>query len=376
MAGVYTIRHGDTLWSIAARNHITLSQLYTWNPEFNPASPYHHGNLVWAGGRVNLGPGGPSQPAKPRGAASAPNTGPGNVPNPRPNIEKTLLQELEGLPGQQRDAYAGIKTLFDSYDLGTLAPLVLRYLQDGFASETITVLLQETPEYRARFSGNDARAQAGLMKLTPAEYLATEASYKQLLQAGGIDPSFSSRTQFSEWIGKDISPTEIQNRVTMAVQATTQADPGVTRAFAQMGFNTGDLASYFLNDKVAPPALQTKLQTAQIMAAGLDNNLPVVADRANIWANRGVTTAQAQGAYQKIANMLPQATKLQQLYPNQPLTSGPQAQTTLEDAFLGQSGGAQLSIENLGRQETAAFQGQGGVGKESFKQQTPGAPGF
>src|SRR5438309_1401016 len=41
----------------------------------------------------------------------------------------TLLDELTGMPGQQRDAYAALKTLFDSYGLGTLAPTILTYLQ-------------------------------------------------------------------------------------------------------------------------------------------------------------------------------------------------------------------------------------------------------
>jgi hypothetical protein len=298
-----------------------------------------------------------SQPAQP----SQP-TGTGN----------TLLDQLTGMPGQERDAYAALKTLFDTYGLGTLAPTILTYLQNGFGSDTITVLLQQTPEYKARFAGNQARIAAGLQVLTPAEYLSTEASYKQLLRSSGIDSSFNTPTQFAEWIGKDVSPTELQDRVNMAVQATTQAPPALTQYFGQLGIHTGDLASYFLNDQNPTPTLQLKLNQAQIGASALQNNLNISAADSQRYAQQGVTYSQAQSAYQRIADILPTANKLTQIYRQQ----APVNQQTLEAEFLGQSGTAQLQREQLGQQESAAFSGQGGVGKSSFQQQTPGAPGF
>src|SRR5690348_11115489 len=79
---------------------------------------------------------------------------PGAPVPPPPSLEQRLEQELEGLPGQERDAYAALKTLFDSYGLGSLAPKILQYLQNGFGADTITVLLQQTPEYKQRFAGN------------------------------------------------------------------------------------------------------------------------------------------------------------------------------------------------------------------------------
>lgn len=370
MASTYVVRHGDTLWSIASRNGITLAKLMSMNPSLAGAK-YNGGNLIWAGDRVNLSPVSSSSSSS-KAAVRAPSGG-APTPNPiRPSIEQTLEQKLISMPGAERDAYAALSVLFNSYGLQSLAPKILTYLQNGFGSDTISVMLQQTPEYRARFAGNDQRVARGLQVLTPAEYLSTEASYRQLIQAGGLDPSFMSSNNYSEWIGKDISPTEMQSRVNLAVQATTQAPPSVQQAFSQLGFHAGDLASYFLNDNVAPPVLQQKLNQAQIIGAGLQQGLQVNSDNAMKYAKEGVTYQQAIAGYGKEAQVLPAALRLSDIYKQQQVYNG----GTAEAEFLGNDGNATNRRNALGRQEEATFSGQGGAGKDSFKQQTQGAPGF
>lgn len=311
----------------------------------------------------------PTTPAKPPPFGA---TGKPGYSGKQPGNLTPILWELQGLPAQERDAYAALKTLFDSYGLGSLAPTILQYLQDGFGSDTITVLLQQTPEYQARFAGNQQRRANGLQVLTPAEYLSTEASYKQLLRQNGIDPHFSTEQQFAEWIGSDVSPNELQSRVNMAVQASVQAPPSVTQYLNQLGINTGDIASYFLNDKNATPQLQLKLNQAQIGGAALQNNLQVSAADSMRYAQQGVTYQQAQSAYQRIADILPTAQKLSDIYKNQVAVN----QGTLQEEFLGNSGQAQLARERLSQQEQATFSGDSGVGKSSFQQQVAGAPTF
>jgi LysM domain len=352
----YTIVKGDTAASIAAKLGISLQQLLAANPQIqhNGKMVPLTGNMVLSNGHLNYPTGGGgSQPSGPVGPLS-------------------LEQELAGIPGQERDAYAALSTLFNSYGLGSLAPKILSYLQNGYGSDTITILLQQTDEYKKRFAGNQQRISNGLQVLTPAEYLSTEASYKQLLRQNGLSDHFDNENNFAEWIGKDVSPTELSDRVNMAVQATTQAPPQVTQYFNQLGIGTGDLAAYFLNDQNATPALQLKLNQAQIGGAALQQNLQISAADALTYAQRGVSYQQAQSAYQRIADILPTADKLSQIYKSQ----APVNQQTLEQQYLGQSGSAQLAVERLGQQETAAFSGQAGVQKNSFQQQTAGAPGF
>lgn len=355
---LYTIKTGDTAAAIAARLGIPVSALLKSNPtiEHNGKRVPLTADMVLSNGHLYYST---QQPT------AVGNTLPKGSGDP-------LLDELQGLPGQERDAYAALKTLFESYGLGSLAPKILTYLQNGFGGDTITVLLQQTPEYKQRFAGNQARIKAGLQVLTPAEYLSTEASYKQLLRQNGLSDHFDNSSNFSEWIGKDVSPTELQERVNMAVQATTQAPPTVTQYFNQLGIGTGDLAAYFLNDQAPTPALQLKLNQAQIGGAALQNQLQISAADSLKYAQQGVTYQQAQSAYQRIADILPTAQRLSQIYKGQTQVN----QQTLEQQYLGQSGDAQLAVERLGQQETAAFSGQSGVQKNSFQQQIAAAPGF
>jgi hypothetical protein len=356
--GTYTIKPGDTPASIAAKLGIPVEALIKANPTIT-----HNGQRVPLTGSMSLSNGTLYYPiAHSQTGNTLPPTSTGDP----------LLDELQGLPGQERDAYAALKTLFDSYGLGTLAPKILSYLQNGFGSDTITILLQQTPEYKKRFAGNEQRIKNGLQVLTPAEYLSTEASYKQLLRQSGLSDHFDNSTNFSEWIGKDVSPTELQDRVNMAVQATTMAPPTVTQYFNQLGIGTGDLAAYFLNDQAPTPALQLKLNQAQIGGAALQNKLQISADDSLQYAKQGVTYQQAQSAYQRIADILPTAQKLSEIYK----TQAPVNQQTLEAQYLGQSGAAQLAAERLSQQETATFSGESGVQKNSFQQQTAASPGF
>ena len=355
-SGQYTIAKGDTAQSIAAKLGIPLATLLKANPQIE-----HNGKMVPLTGDMILSNGHLNYPIS-TGSNLPPNNG----------QPETLEQELAGLPGQERDAYAALTTLFDSYGLGSLAPKILSYLQNGYGSDTITILLQQTDEYKKRFAGNQQRIANGLQVLTPAEYLSTEASYKQLLRQNGLSDHFDNEANFAEWIGKDVSPTELSDRVNMAVQATTQAPPTVTQYFNQLGIGTGDLAAYFLNDQNPTPALQLKLNQAQIGGAALQNQLQISAADSLKYAQMGVTYQQAQSAYQRIADILPTAQKLSQIYKSQV----PVNQQTLEQQYLGQSGAAQLAAERLGQQETAAFSGQSGVQKNSFQQQVAGAPGF
>jgi LysM repeat protein len=361
----YRVQHGDTLSAIARAHGMSLAQLEKLNPQFA-----HNWNSIMPGQDVNLMPAGrpPAGKAPARPGAKAPGKAPAK-PAPPLSPYQTLLNKLKGVGGTERDAYAALTTLFTSYGLSSLAPKILDFLQQGFGADTITTLLQQTPEYQARFSGNAERIKQGLQVLTPAEYLSTEASYKQLLRVGGLDPSLQSQKQFADWIANDVSPTELQNRVNLAVQATTQAPPELISAFSQMGIHHGDLASYFLNKNTPMPQLQQKMNQAQIIQAGHQAGLKSVdTNAAGLYAQEGVTYNQAQSAYQKIAQVLPEAQKLSSIYGKQ----AGYGQTEAEQETLGNSGTAQLKREALGQQEQATFAGKAGTGQKSFVQQTAG----
>jgi len=113
----YAIKPGDTAASIAAKLNIPVDVLIRYNPTIE-----HNGKRVPLNAGMALSNGTLYYPgAEPVGstlqnANNPPNTGSGDP----------LLDELQGLPGQERDAYAALKTLFESYGLGSLAPKILQ----------------------------------------------------------------------------------------------------------------------------------------------------------------------------------------------------------------------------------------------------------
>lgn len=219
------------------------------------------------------------------------------------------------LTGTNRDAFMALETLFKSYGLDSLAGKIYNYVKNGYSADTISILLQDTPEYKARFKGNEARLKAGLPVLSPADYINTENSYRQILRQSGLPSGFyDSNDDFTNWISKDVSPTEVQSRVDLATQATALANPYFKTALNQMGIDDGHMAAYFLDPDKSLPLLQKAAATAAIGGAALSQGLTFNQGYAEQLATIGVTATQAQQGYQQVAQELGTMQNLGALY--------------------------------------------------------------
>lgn len=273
----------------------------------------------------------------------------------------------EHLRGEDRDAYIALKVLFESYGLGSLAPKILQYVQEGYGSDTISILLQETDEYKKRFAANEARRKAGMQVLSPAEYLSVEESYRQIMRAAGLPSGFyDSPSDYTKFISKDVSPTELKERVDIAVLATDNADAATKQALFQMGVGGADMVAWFLDPHRATTLIKKQVATAQIGAAALRNKLEFDRTRAESWYLQGVTADRAQEGYGAIAGFLGDASKLGQLYGEE------YDQETAEAEVFGMSGEAQNQRKRLASRERAQFSGTAGGarGGLSIKRQT------
>lgn len=219
------------------------------------------------------------------------------------------------LTGANRDSFMALKSLFDSYGLGTLADKIYQYTKNGYSADTISLLLQDTDEYKQRFAGNEARKKAGLPVLSPADYLSTEASYQQIMRQAGMPAGFyDQNSDFANFIGQNVSPSELQSRVDMASQATTLADPAYRSALNQMGIDNAHMTAYFLDPTKAMPYLQKAAATAQIGAEALRNNLAFDQSYAEQLATMGYSAQQAREGYQQIAGELDTLKSLGSMY--------------------------------------------------------------
>ena len=261
---------------------------------------------------------------------------------------------LTDLTGDQRDAYSFLVDEFTQYGLASLAPTIFNFIKQGYGADTITLLIQDTPEYKQRFAGNELRAKAGLPVLSPAQYLSTESSYRAILQDAGLPKSFyDSPSDFAGWIGGDVSPTEIQDRVNLEKQTVAQAPNEVKQALTDLyGVSQGDMIAYFLDQSKAVPLLQMQAQAAQIGGQALMRGLSDA--NAGQLAQLGISTAQAQQGYAQIGESL---NSLQQIA--QRFGTG-FSQTEAEGAvFTPGSAGAKKQT-SLEEQEKALFSGNTG----------------
>lgn len=260
------------------------------------------------------------------------------------------------LSGTERDAFMAVQALFKTYGLDSLAGKIYDYTKNGYSPDTVSILLQDSPEYKARFVGNAARVKAGLPVLSPAEYLSTESSYKQIMQAAGMPLGFYDQPgDFASWIGKDVSPTEVQSRVDLATQATTLANPDYKKALNQMGISDATITAHFLDQTKALPFLQKEASTAAIGAQALHQGLGFDQGYAGQLATEGITAQQAQQGYSQIGVELPQLTQLGNIYGEQ------WGQRQSEQAVFEGSASALSQEQRLVSREKGSFSGNVGA---------------
>jgi len=267
------------------------------------------------------------------------------------------------LEGENRDAFMALNSLFEQYGLGSLAGKIYDYVKNGYGSDTISILLQDTSEYKTRFAANDARLKAGISVLSPAEYIATENSYRQIMKQSGLPVGFyDTNDDFTGFLSGDMSPTELQSRVDLATQATALANPAYKDALRAMGLSDGDITAYFLDQQKALPFLQKSAATAAIGAEALQRGFAFDQQYMENLATQGISREQAAQAYAKIGDEFTDLKTLGSVY-----GGGWTQRQAEEDAF---TGGTEASKQRTGLigKEKSAFSGAAGSARSGLAQ--------
>lgn len=266
-----------------------------------------------------------------------------------------------GPNGEQRNAYETLKRLFEGYGLGTLSSKILEYVQQGYGPDTISLMLQDTPEYKQRFAGNETRRKNNLSVLSPAEYLEVERSYRQIMESNGMPKGFyDSLDDFTSWIGSDVSPAELTDRVNLASRAVNNSDDSYLSTLRDYGLGQGDLVAAMLDRNRALPFLQKTVREAEIGAEARRQGLALSQARAGQFESMGVTGDQAAQAYQTIGEVLTPLQQLGRVYGED------YGQTDIEDELLGRSGAASTRRARLQSRERSSFSGQSAVGQKTL----------
>lgn len=218
---------------------------------------------------------------------------------------EALLREPEEPPDpNQENARDYLNSVLEGYGLSGMGDWAWEQIQQGYTNERILQNLRETDTYKQRFVGMEARKAAGLPAISEAEYIEYERGMRQTMHAAGLPPDFYDQPQdFADFIGKDISVAEMQERINNGYLAASQAPAEVRAQLRELyGIDEGALAAFFLDPDRALPVIQRQYQAASISGAGVRTGYGALsAGEAEGLAALGVSDQEAQQGFASLA---------------------------------------------------------------------------
>jgi hypothetical protein len=292
------------------------------------------------------------------------------------NLDPLMELQKQQAAAARVDAFKLLEDVFTSYGLAELVPSIKELMQgvtDPVTGKIVQVgpseaaLLLKTDKrynapYLARFAGNTARVAAGLNALPESTYLEMEKNYGEILNQYG-QKGLATKAEFANLIGGDVSTTELNSRLDLAVLQVQNADPQIKKTLQDFypGISDSDLVTYFLKPDETLPKLQQKVTAAQIGTAATEQGLKTSVATAEDLAKYGVKQQQAQTGYAKIGEIMPAATKLSNIYGEAQV--GYDQATAESEVFKGLAS-AQRKREQLQQLEQAAFSGRSGINQQ------------
>jgi hypothetical protein len=102
-------------------------------------------------------------------------------------------KEAEEKRRQGQSAYDILLDEFTRYGLQALVEPLKGLITSGASSAEFSLALQNTDAYKKRFAANQKRIQAGLGALSPAEYVAMEDQYQNIMRNYGLPASYYTK---------------------------------------------------------------------------------------------------------------------------------------------------------------------------------------
>ena len=270
---------------------------------------------------------------------------------------------------ERKSAYDLLYTEFNKYGLGTLIEPLKNLVQEGVSPSEFAIQLRNTPQYQKRFAANAKRVQNGLAALNEAQYIGLEDQYQNIMRNYGLPEQYYARGElgvqagFEQFIGNDVSPVELEDRIQTAERRVRFANPEVGIALRTFypDITNGDILAYALDPKTALESLKRRITAAEVGSTAVAMGLATNVTDAEYLARYGVTKAQAQQGYQTISGFLPRAQQLSEIYSTQGVN--PYTQATAEKEVFGVPGAAEATRQRkkIVDIETAAFSGSAGA---------------
>jgi hypothetical protein len=267
---------------------------------------------------------------------------------------------------ERKSAYDLLYSQFAKYGLQSLVAPLEGLIKEGVPASEFAIRLRETDGYKQRFAANQARIKKGLSALSEAEYIGLEDAYQGIMRQYGMPESYYTRGElgrqegFEKFIGGDVSPAELETRISTAYNRVINANPEVVQALKQFypNITNGDILSYALDPEKALTDINKKVTAAEIGAGAMQAGLTTGLARAEELQRYGVTKETAQQGFGTIASGLERGRQLSNIY-QQPTYTQEVAET--EVFALPDAEKARRQRRRLGQLETATFSGSTGM---------------
>ncbi len=238
--------------------------------------------------------------------------------------------------------------------------------------------------YKTRFAANEAirkrisegKGRPGDRLLSPAEYIAAEDGYREILQESGLPTGFYDQQEdFTNLISNAISVSELTARVNIAQNALQKADQSIVKALKDYyDLSTGDLVAYMLDNQKAFDAINSRYQYSTEQAKLMYTSAEVGGAATRAGMTEGISKGfaeeitkagkadSAERAFQGAARDQGDYRRLMSLYGE---TAGIE---DLARESLALAGGAEVGIKTkkLASKERAKFQQRGAIDKSSL----------
>jgi len=275
--------------------------------------------------------------------------------------------DLKAKTEKGQSAYNIILREMTLLGLESLVTPLTSLITQGLSSDEFATALESTPEYKTRFKANDERVKKGLTLLKPADYLALEDSYQDVMRNYGLPAKYYTKSKtgnnsyFDELIGGNVSNVKLEERLMAGVDRFQKSNPEVKKAFTDFfpDIKDGDILAYIVDPKNGLEDIKRKITAAEIGGAALkQTGLTTSLARAEELASYGVDKAAAEQGYGTIGGGLQRGSQLAAIYGESPYT-----QATAEQEIFNLPGQTQATEKRkkIIGMEKATFGGGTGI---------------
>lgn len=247
----------------------------------------------------------------------------------------------------------------------TLAQWAWALHVSGVDDKTIARQIYQTKPFQTAYPAYDQLKQTGVID-SASGYRGITAQYRSNMEAAGIDPTkYGTNDQLAQLMLGNVSPAEITARLQVYQNAVNNVPVEAKAYLAQhYGISNSDLMDIFMNPADTLPDLESKAAASAVggaAARGGWGDLDTASAMA--LANLGVTQAQADQGFQKLAGMGE--------FTSDVGGTGSVSKQEELGAVLGGNATAQQKLQKIAAGRVAAFQGGG-----SFAQNQGGVVGL